>query len=74
VFLIILIIRIDHCVPQSSIIDPLFFLIYITDFPNIIADPSNPILFPYGTSIIIKNSSPSIFKENMNNISDTISE
>jgi len=52
----------------------LFFLIYINDLLNIIADPWKPILFADDTSIIIINFSPSKFKELINNISDTINE
>jgi len=48
----------------------LFFLIYINDLPNLIADPLKPILFEDDTSIIIAKPSPSKFKEDINNISD----
>jgi hypothetical protein len=61
-----------HGVPQGSILGTLFFLIRINDIPNILADPSKPILFAGNTSIIITNSSPSKFKEHINNISDTM--
>jgi len=50
----------------------LFFLICINDLPNIIADPSKPILFADNTSIIITNPSPSKFKEDINNIIDNV--
>jgi len=46
----------------------LFFLLYINDLPNIIADPSKWILFADDTSIIITNPSPSKYKEDINNI------
>jgi len=46
------------------------FLIYTYYLPNIIADPSKPVLFADATSIIITNPSPSKFKEDINNIID----
>jgi hypothetical protein len=64
--------KIKHRVRLGSILGPLFFLIYINNLPNIIADPSKPILFADDTSIIITNPSPSEFKEVINNIIDSI--
>jgi len=52
----------------------LFFLIYINDLLNVIADPSKPILFADETGIIITNTSPSKFKEDINNINDNIND
>jgi len=52
----------------------LFFLIYINDLLNIIADPSKLILFAEDTSIIITNPIPSKFKEDINNIIDNIND
>jgi len=66
--------KIKHGVPQGSILRPLCFLIYINDLPNIIADPSKLNLFADDTSIIITNSSPSKFKEDINNINDIIND
>jgi len=52
----------------------LFFLIYTNDLPNIIADPSKPILFADDRSKIITNPSLSKFKEDINNIIDNIND
>jgi len=64
--------KIKQGVPLGSVLGPLFFLIYINDVPNIIADPSKLLLFPDYTSIIIANPSPSKFKEDINNMIDNI--
>jgi len=66
--------QIKHGLPQGSILGPLFFLIYVNDLPNIIADPSRPILFADDTSIIITNLSSSKFKEDIKNIIDNIND
>jgi len=66
--------KIRHGIPQGSILGPLFFLIYINDLLNIIADPSKPIPFADDTSIIITNPSPSKFKEDINNIIDNLND
>jgi hypothetical protein len=52
---------------QCSVLGPLFFVIYIIDLPNIIADPSKTVLFADDTSTIPANLSPSKFKEDINN-------
>ena len=66
--------KIRHSVPEGSILGPLFFLIYINDLPNKIADLLRPILFADDTSIIITNPSPSKFKEDINNIIDNMND
>jgi hypothetical protein len=62
--------KIKHGVPQGPILRPLFFLLYINDLPNIIADPLKPVMFADDTSVIIVNLSPSEFKKDINNIID----
>jgi hypothetical protein len=57
---------------QCSILGPLFFLLYINDLLNIIGDLSKLVQFADDTSIITANTSPSKFKEDINNITDNI--
>jgi hypothetical protein len=66
--------KIRHDVPQGSILGPLFSLIYINDFPNIIVDPLKPILFADDTSIIITNPSLTKFKKDINSITDNVND
>ena len=66
--------KIKHGVPQGSILGPLFFLLYINDLQNIIADPFKLVLFADDTSVIIANFSTSKFKEDINNIIDNIND
>ena len=61
-------------VHQGSVLGPLFFLLHKNDLLNIIADLSKPFLFADDTTIIIANSSPSIFQEVINNIIDNIND
>jgi len=64
--------KIKHGVCKSSVLGPFFFLLYINDLPNVIDDLSKPVPFADDMSIIIRNPSPSEFKEDINNIIDNL--
>jgi hypothetical protein len=51
--------KVKQGVPHSSILGPLFFLLYINDLPYIINNIFNPTLFSDNTSIILSNSDSS---------------
>jgi hypothetical protein len=55
-------------VPQGSILGPLFFLLYINDFPKTISEICSPILFADDTSIIIANPTPTELTKNITQI------
>ena len=48
--------KVKQGVPQSSILGPLFFLLYINDLPYLINKISKPILYADDTSILCFNS------------------
>ena len=58
--------HVKHDVPQCLVLGPLLFLIHINDLSLTISKLANPILFADDTSIIILNTNPEEFKNNIN--------
>ena len=54
--------RVEHGVPQGSVLVPLLFLIYVNDLSRTLSSVANPILFADDTSIIISNIDSHEFK------------
>jgi hypothetical protein len=66
--------KVNSGVPEVSILGRLLFLLYINDLPNIVISKSKPILFADDTSIIVTNSSPTDYKNNIINLFELIND
>ena len=60
--------KINHGVPQGSILGSLLFLFYINGLLKIVQYNSKPTLFADDTSLILSNPSHLDFKTNINNV------
>jgi mannose/fructose/N-acetylgalactosamine-specific phosphotransferase system component IID len=60
--------KINHGVPQGSILGPLLFLFYANDLPKIVLYNSKTTLFTNGTSLILSNPNYLDFKTNITNV------
>ena len=64
---------IKNGVPQSSILGPLFFLLFINDLPKIITKHNSMVLFADDTSLLIADSNDLDFNININQFCKLIS-
>jgi len=61
-------VHVKHSVPQGLVLGPVLFLIYINDLSLSISKLANPILFADDICIIMSNTNPEEFKNNINSL------
>jgi hypothetical protein len=64
--------KVKQGIPQGSVLEPLFFLLYINDLPGLINDISKPTIFADDTGIIFTHSNLTEFKGGINIVFDKI--
>ena len=64
--------KVEHGVPQGSIVGPLFFLLYVNDSLVIINNKSKTILFTDDTSLIVTNPNLTDFKNDISTVLEHI--
>ena len=60
--------KVEHGVPQGSVLGPLLFLIFLNDLPKFINDKSVPILIADDTSILVSHTNPMVFYNTINTV------
>jgi hypothetical protein len=64
--------KVEQCVPQGSVLGPLFFLMFINYLPKFINDKSVLILFADDTSILVSHLNPLVFYKTINDVFQTL--
>ena len=66
--------KVEHGVPQGSVLGPLLFLIFINDLPKFINRTSVPILFADDTSILVSHPNSYVFHDTINTVFHTLND